>query len=122
MKITNFAIVLILMLGFAVNPVSAQKKAAKDSKITMDVGFHCAHGKTKIEKVLNEIDGVKSHTVNLETKKVEVVFNPKVTSKEKLQEAMLNMGYDCDGKKSQAKHKCSGHGDDHDHDHDHDHE
>jgi copper chaperone CopZ len=120
MKITNFAIILVFLLGvFAVNPANAQKKAAKDGKVEMTIGFHCANGKVKIEKMLSELDGVKSYTVNLETKKVEVVFDAKATNKEKIEEAFLNMGYSVDGKASKSEHKCDGHGEEgHDHDHD----
>lgn len=115
MKITNFAIILVFLLGvFAVNPANAQKKAAKDGKVEMTVGFHCAGGKAKIEKMLSGLEGVKSYTVNLETKKVEVVFDAKATKKEKIEEALMNLGYSVDGKASKTEHKCDGHGEESD--------
>lgn len=110
MKITNFAIILVFLLGvFAVNPAMSQKKGVKDNKVTMAVGFHCAGGKAKIEKMLGELDGVKSYTVDLDSKKVEVVFDAKLIKKEGVEEALLNLGYSVDGKTSKVEHKCGGH-------------
>src|SRR3954447_26737740 len=57
------------------------------------VGMTCASCVRRIEKALNKIDGVESATVNLATEKATVLFEPEVTSIDRMRAAVEKAGY-----------------------------
>ncbi|WP_156288489.1 copper chaperone CopZ [Oceanobacillus salinisoli] len=64
-------------------------------KTTLDVrGMTCGHCKMSVEGALNEVDGVSSVEVNLETGKVEVTYDKSKVNLEQLHEAVEEQGYD----------------------------
>lgn len=111
MKKFALALTMVFILVSISNIAFSQKsdKKVKGKTIEMKVGFHCGGGKATIEKTLAGLSGVKSYDVNLETKMVKVIYNPKETDTEKLAEAMLGLGYSVDGKEPEKKHNCVGH-------------
>lgn len=89
MKLYSFIFALV-----AAMLVFTGAKAAQDKKtITFKVYGNCGMCKKNIETAL-ELKGVKSAVWNVDTKMVEVVFNPSVISEEKLHEAIAKAGYD----------------------------
>ncbi|MFH2142262.1 MAG: heavy metal-associated domain-containing protein [Bacteroidota bacterium] len=108
----NFIIGLILMFGIiAVNQdanAQSSTKKAKTKIVEMKVGFHCPGGKAAIEKTLAANEGVVEYDVNLQTKMVKITYKPAVTNKEKLQKAIIDLGYAVDGEAPEKKHSCGG--------------
>lgn len=56
-------------------------------------GMNCSHCENKIRTFLNELSGVESIDVNLDSKIVSVVFNEQ-TNIEAIQEAILDSGFE----------------------------
>lgn len=108
--IIMFAAVLVgcLMCGGAF--AKAPKQTAE---VTFRVNLHCHKC---VEKVLDNISyekGVEDVDINEEQKTVRLVYNPKKTSVEKLQKALLKLGYGADviepapeGKDGGSDEKC----------------
>ncbi len=63
-------------------------------EITIRVGdMHCAACSSRVEKVLNQTEGVKKANVNLATLKAKVTYDGKVVSKESLFKVIEESGY-----------------------------
>lgn len=89
MKTYSFIIALI-----AAFIVFTGAKAAQDKKtISFKVYGNCGMCKKNIETAL-ELKGIKSAVWNVDTKMVDVTFNPSVISEEKIHEAIAKAGYD----------------------------
>ncbi len=69
---------------------------AQDSTIVIKSTAQCGECKDKIENALNFEKGVKSSSVDVETKDVTVVYNAAKTSPEKIRIAISKAGYDAD--------------------------
>lgn len=68
-------------------------------KIELDVfGMTCSACSSRIEKVLNKQEGVKSATVNLATESASIEYNPGLLDEKAIVERIQKLGYD-------AKHK-----------------
>ncbi|MEI3612263.1 heavy metal translocating P-type ATPase [Pseudogracilibacillus sp. SO30301A] len=64
-------------------------------KVELDVfGMTCAACSTRIEKVLNKQDGVKSAAVNLTTETASIEYNPGLLDLKALIDKIKNLGYD----------------------------
>ena len=63
----------------------------------------CQECKERIEADLSFEKGVKSSSLNLDTKVLMVVYNPSKTSIEKIREAVAKVGYDADTVKANEK-------------------
>ncbi|WP_102029496.1 heavy metal translocating P-type ATPase [Salirhabdus sp. Marseille-P4669] len=64
-------------------------------KTELDVfGMTCAACSTRIEKVLNKQDGVRSASVNLTTETASIEYNPAIVDPNGLIEKIKNVGYD----------------------------
>ena len=74
----------------------AMSVQAQDQKIVIMSTAQCDECKEKIESALNFEKGVKSASVNTETKEVSVVYNPAKTDPDKLRKAITMVGYDAD--------------------------
>ncbi len=74
--------------GFQVLP------EVKSKDITIPVGgMTCASCSTRVEKVLNKLDGVSSATVNLATEKAVITYNPDVVRISQIKAAITKAGY-----------------------------
>jgi len=96
----NFGLILLgvfLCLGTVFN-LQAQKKEKK--KKTEEVVFltdlHCENCQKKIEKNISWEKGVKDLSVDLDEKKVTILYDPSKTNPEKLQVAIEKLGYACE--------------------------
>lgn len=63
----------------------------------------CTSCKKRIENDLSFEAGVRKVAMDLETKQVTVVYNPKKTSPEKIRQAITKIGYDADSLKADQK-------------------
>lgn len=70
--------------------------AQKTAEIEIMTSAQCGMCKDRIEKALAYEKGVSSAVVDMETKKVKVVYNPKKTSPDKLRLAISKVGHDAD--------------------------
>lgn len=81
----------------------------RTDKVDLDVfGMTCAACSTRIEKVLNKMDGMTSATVNLATESASLEFNPAILSIEDIIGKIQNLGYDAKEKiqrEAKAQHK-----------------
>ena len=60
----------------------------KEVKLNIE-GMHCTGYSTRLEKVLNNVDGVESAKVSLEEKKAEIKYDETQVSEKELIEAIL---------------------------------
>jgi len=72
-------------------------------EVKIKTSMQCDMCKERITKALSFEKGVKEIKVNLETKEVTVMYNPKKTSSEKIRLAISKAGYDADEVKADAK-------------------
>ena len=62
--------------------------------IELDIeGMHCGGCATGIQMVTEQMDGVTSSSVDLDSKKGKFEFDPAQTSKEKIVEEISKLGY-----------------------------
>jgi copper chaperone CopZ len=70
--------------------------AQKSTEIEIMTSAQCGMCKERIEKALAYEKGVSSAVVDMETKKVKVVYHPKKTNPDKLRVAISKLGHDAD--------------------------
>ncbi len=88
--------VLIIAFVMIVQLLSGQNKA----EVTIQTSAECSMCKERIEKALAYEKGVYSSNLDLSTKKVHIVYNPKKTSPEKLRITLSKLGYQADDLKA----------------------
>ncbi|WLR57650.1 heavy metal translocating P-type ATPase [Mesobacillus subterraneus] len=77
------------------NKINNLGYGVRNEKMDLDVfGMTCAACSTRIEKVLNKMDGMVSATVNLATESASVEFNSAVLSTGKIIKKIQGLGYD----------------------------
>ncbi|MBT2677858.1 copper-translocating P-type ATPase [Bacillus sp. ISL-35] len=77
------------------NKINDLGYGVRNDKMDLDVfGMTCAACSTRIEKVLNKMDGMKSATVNLATESASVEFNSAVLSVDQIIAKIQDLGYD----------------------------
>lgn len=76
---------------------------AQDSTVVIKTSAKCEQCKSKIENDLSFEKGVRKVVLDLITKDVTVVFNPKKTSAEKIRIAITKIGYDADNMPADPK-------------------
>lgn len=96
MKSFVYAFVLIAFLGIGIEAAAKTKTAV----ITIQTSAVCGSCKARIEKALKATDGVMEASLNLETKKVKVKYNPDKLSENQVRLAITNAGYDADDMKA----------------------
>lgn len=78
--------------------------------VELDItGMTCAACSSRIEKVLNKMDGVQNATVNLTTEQAKVDYYPEETDADKLVTRIQKLGYDAsikDNNKDQTSRKA----------------
>lgn len=78
--------------------------AVQQEKVELDVhGMSCSACSTRIEKVLNRMEGIQSATVNLTTETASVELQPGVISVEDLIERIKRIGFDATEKVNQTE-------------------
>ena len=97
MKTKQIFSLLLTVLVLTSSMVVAQTTAGND-KVVFDVNMHCEACQKKIEKNIAFEKGVKAMEVSLENKTVALTYDAKKTSPEKLQAALVKLGYKADVK------------------------
>ena len=64
----------------------------KEVKLNIE-GMHCTGCSTRLEKVLNNIDGVESAKVSLEEKKADIKYDEAQVNESELKEAIEDAGF-----------------------------
>ena len=64
----------------------------KEVKLNIE-GMHCTGCSTRLEKVLNNVDGVESAKVSLEEKKANIKYDETQISEKELIEAVEDAGF-----------------------------
>ena len=64
----------------------------KEIKLNIE-GMHCTGCSTRLEKVLNNIDGVESAKVSLEEKKADIKYDEAQVNESELKEAIEDAGF-----------------------------
>ena len=64
----------------------------KEVKLNIE-GMHCTGCSTRLEKVLNNVDGVKGAKVSLEEKKADIKYDETQISEKELIEAVEDAGF-----------------------------
>ena len=85
--------ILVTVLFFSFGAFAQKGKTAE---VSFASSVKCGMCKKTIESNLGKEAGVKEVNVDLKDKTVNVVYNPKKLSKEKLQEKITLIGYDAD--------------------------
>ncbi|MCW3086319.1 MAG: MerP [Bacteroidetes bacterium] len=100
MKTIKTAFVAVIMILIATT-VNAQ--TAKPTEVKIKTSAVCGMCKKTIEKALSKEAGIQKSTLDVTTKVVTVVYDPKVTSPEKIRTAISKAGYDADAIKADPK-------------------
>ena len=64
----------------------------KEVKLNIE-GMHCTGCSTRLEKVLNNFDGVESAKVSLEEKKADIKYDEAQVNESELKEAIEDAGF-----------------------------
>ena len=64
----------------------------KEVKLNIE-GMHCTGCSTRLEKVLNNVDGVESAKVSLEEKKADIKYDEAQVNEKELIEAVEDAGF-----------------------------
>lgn len=73
---------------------------AQVQEVVIQTSGKCLECKENIEKAVMSEKGVRFAELDMETKKVKVVFNPKRTNEEIIRQAISRKGYDADAVKA----------------------
>src|SRR6188768_2393437 len=76
---------------------------AQSDTLVVKTSVICDECKERIEHDLSFTKGVKSNSVNLDTKEVTVVYNAEKTDPQKIRVAITKIGYDADSLKADQK-------------------
>jgi cation transport ATPase len=88
-------LLIVCLVGFTVRS-EAQKQNKNRAEISIQTSAKCGMCKDRLEKEMAYTPGVKSSVLNLDDKKLTIVYNPKKTSPEKLRKVISMVGYDAD--------------------------
>lgn len=94
MKTVASIVVVILAILFAPSNLSAQK--AKLDTVKIKTNAECEMCKTRLEKEVGLMKGVKSVSLDLTTQVATVVYNNTKTDPAKIRTVIANTGYDAD--------------------------
>ncbi len=90
MKTSKNILLIIVSLLFTTNIF------AQNAEVKIKTSAICEKCKSTIERDLLFEKGIKKVTLDLDTKVVTVVYNPKKTDEEKIRIAITKIGYDAD--------------------------
>jgi len=97
----NFKFWVLLFIPFVYTSIDAQKKSSVDSIITFKVFGNCEMCKNRIEKAAKG-KGVASAMWDVDTKMLSLNYDPSITSPEKVQERIADVGHDTPLKKAKG--------------------
>ncbi len=96
----KFTLAAFLLLLVITAETVAQQTSDTVSVLTTAI---CSSCKNRIENDLSFEAGVRKVTMDLDTKRVSVVYNPKKTDPDKIRLAITRIGYDADSLKADQK-------------------
>ncbi|MDD4427417.1 MAG: heavy metal-associated domain-containing protein [Paludibacter sp.] len=105
MKTKNF-IALLMVTMLVIFPVFAQKSNSNKATVVFNVAMDCHSCQQKIEKNIAFEKGVKALDVSLQKQTVQVTYDTRRTTVEKLQEAFKKIGYEAKVNASEEKKGC----------------
>lgn len=91
---TKYFITLLMATMLAIVPVFTQKSNPNKATIVFNVAMDCHSCQQKIEKNMAFEKGVKALDVSLQKQTVQVTYDTRRTTVEKLQEAIKKLGYE----------------------------
>jgi len=102
MKTKNriLSLLVISLFLMATNTGYSQNKKSGNKEIKITTSAQCGMCKTRIENGLAYEAGIKNVSLDLETKVVTVVYNPKKTNPDKIRTIINNLGHDADDTKA----------------------
>jgi len=62
--------------------------------VTFEVSLHCGACEQRVQETLSEHDGVSDIRVDADRERVEITFNPHVTSPDELRRSIADLGYE----------------------------
>lgn len=92
----SISIYPLLLFILALIPYTTKAQDNKTEEIKIKTSVVCDMCKTTIEKELAFEKGVKKSTVDVDSKIVTVLYNPKKTTPDKIRTAISKIGYDAD--------------------------
>lgn len=96
MKARTYLISLIILTALLLRMSVKAQDPKKSEEIRIKTSAVCGMCKTRIEHDMSYAKGVKSVSLNLETKDLTVNYNPGKTTPEELRKAVSKIGYDAD--------------------------
>lgn len=101
-KFLSFSLAAIVLMLLAHAPLAAQSAdtTARIQTVKIKTSAECDMCKTRIEKEVGLLKGVKKATLDLETKVLTVEYNPKKITPAKIRTTISNLGYDADDVKA----------------------
>ena len=93
LKVSGWIYFLVVMSVFSSTCFGQQKKS---DTVEIKTSAVCGMCKDRIEGCLAFEKGVKSASLDVETKVATIIFNPGKTSPEKLRKTLSKLGYDAD--------------------------
>jgi mercuric ion binding protein len=91
-----FAVIMMTILTGAGNQAMAQEKKSNTEEVKIQTSAVCGMCKERIEHDLSFEKGIKSVSLDNETKIVTVGYNPSKTNPDKIRLAISKIGYDAD--------------------------
>ena len=91
---TKKNITILMAMILAIVPALTQKKHANRDTVVYHVVMDCHNCQQKIEKNIAFEKGVRAMKVSLEKQTVEISYDTRRNSVEKLQEAIKKLGYE----------------------------
>jgi len=74
-----------------------------DKRIELKInGMHCAACSARIEKVVGNLEGIETCSVNLATEEARVQFDPSTTSLQNIQDAISGLGFSAEEKSEES--------------------
>ncbi len=92
----NIASIVVVILAIVFAPVNVSAQKSKLDTVNIKTSAECDMCKTKLEKEIGVMKGVKSVNLDLTTQVVTVVYNGSKTDVTKIKQAIANIGYDAD--------------------------
>src|SRR5690554_3089737 len=91
---------MVVLFSFLTSYAISQKSETSRPTVFIQTNAQCEDCKERIEGVLNFEKGIMYSSLDLETKKIEVKYNAKRTSLEKIKNTIAAIGYDADDVKA----------------------
>jgi mercuric ion binding protein len=92
-----FAVMIMTIMLGAGNQTIAQEKKNSSEEVKIQTSAVCGMCKERIENNLSFEKGIKSVSLDSETKIVTVGYSPKKTNPDNIRLAISKIGYDADG-------------------------